>query len=98
MRIVLAGVVLFLSGCGTVTAPQYRAWSAEATGCPPKEITIRDAKSVIWAGQGINWVAQCQGHSYVCSNAGSTACTESPEYTTTAAAPTQPGSTTPPAP
>lgn len=76
MRIVLAGLFMFLTGCAGITTSQYRSWSAGATGCLPDDITISHAKSVVWAGQGIDWLAHCRGQTYVCSHSGSATCTK----------------------
>ncbi|HET9953477.1 MAG TPA: hypothetical protein VFQ61_03175 [Polyangiaceae bacterium] len=54
----------FLGGC----VPTKEAKTAGQIGCTPEEITISNADSHFGTVQsGATWVAECQGHTFVCS-------------------------------
>lgn len=77
---------LALAACGTIPTTQYRSMTAGVIGCPAKEITITEEKNVAWAGQGIDWRAECRGRRFICSYSGSTACSEELRPATAASA------------
>jgi hypothetical protein len=64
------------AGCATLTDSQYKSWSSGTVGCAPDDIEILNQKTVVWSGQGIDWVAICKGTKYYCSYSTAAACTQ----------------------
>jgi hypothetical protein len=72
----LAIALVLGAGCANVGTNQYRGWTAGVIGCPANEIKVTEQKNVVWAGQAMDWRAECRGHRFVCSYSGATACKE----------------------
>jgi hypothetical protein len=75
--ILLASVVLVITGCASATADWAATNSAGAIGCLSKDVTISDYDTTQLVVA--EWVAECKGKKYICSTRGtsSTNCTES---------------------
>jgi hypothetical protein len=77
--------LLLSTACGTLTTGQYGAMTAGLIGCPSDEVTISHQKNVIWAGDGIEWRAECRGRRFICSHSGTAQCKEELQPATGAA-------------
>ena len=72
MKYIIIVILLFISGCITVTEQRQRT-SSYYTGCASNEIEIKNGES---SENGNTWTAICHGKKFYCDEKSSPSCKE----------------------